>query len=89
MIRSQSPRSGARGRIVLGLSPLGSGRLWSGLVVLPARAGGDGRLVGCARLCQDDDQPIAMQCIRPAGHEDQCRRVSQQLLVDAEGIRSA
>ena len=38
-------------------------------MLVPERADGDCGLVGCAALDHDDSQPIAQQCIRPAGHE--------------------
>ena len=57
---------------------------YSDLIVLPERAGGDCGLVGCARLDSDDAQPIARQCIRPAGHDGPCRFVVSQHLVWAE-----
>ena len=63
-------------------------RLWSDLVLVPERACGDCWLVGCARLCQDDANPIAMQCIRPAGHDGTHRFVPIQDLVDGESLRS-
>ena len=66
-----------------------SPRAWSDLVVLPERAGGDCRLVGCARLDTDDAQWVAMQCIRPAGHEGPCRRVAMRDLELAERLTLA
>ena len=62
-------------------------RPWTGLVLAPERAGGDCGLVGCAALDQDDSQPIAQQCIRPAGHEGQHRFVPCGELEDAEHPR--
>jgi hypothetical protein len=42
---------------------------WTELTLVPERARGDCGLVGCAALDRDDRNPIAAQCIRPAGHD--------------------